>query len=135
MEKRRIERGAGMAEPIKRGPIDEGPAHAVLFAQVDEDEAVRIECAATEEGGLVIMQESEGPLTQWCFEESPHRVEVDVDSDQVQGLLDYFHLEACDQLPAVLRLSYVGYDAGVRIRELMRRLGVAYRVHENPVIR
>lgn len=109
--------------------------HAVLFESAGEDEALRIECAITREGGLVILQESDGPLTRWCFEESPHRIEVDVLPDQAKGLLAYFHLEDVAQLPPVLRLAYLGYDSGLRIRGLMRRLGVSYRVIENPIER
>lgn len=110
-------------------------AETVLFESEEGGESLRIECAATEEGGLALMQESDGPLTRWCFEESPHRIETEVAADGACGLLEYFHLDDAEQLPAVLRMQYVGYDCGQRIRALMRRLEIPYRVIENVVER
>ena len=108
---------------------------AVLFESNEDEEGLRIECAVTPEGGLCFLQESSGPLTAWSFEESPHRVEAQVGPHAVKGLLEYFHLDEAVQLPAVLRLKYVGYDCFQRIRALMRHLGLAYVVREAPVVR
>ena len=57
-------------------PMDLFDCGAVLFESQEGEEALRIECAVTPEGALEVMQESDGPLTSWCFEESPHRIEV-----------------------------------------------------------
>ena len=108
---------------------------AVLFESDADEEGLRIECAVTPEGELRVMQESAGPLTEWCFEESPHRIETVADADATDGLLEYFHLEARYQLPAVLRMEYTGYDCARKIRSLMKRLELPYRVIEAPVLR
>lgn len=111
-----------------------GPS-AVLFESGEGEESLRIECAVSSDGGLLIMQESDGPLTMWCFEETPHRVETEVDSRHAAMLSDYFHLDEVGQLPAVLRMEYTGFDSGQRIRELMRRLEIPYRVLEHAIER
>ena len=53
----------------------EGNDEVLLFESEEDEEALCISCRATKEGGLVIHQMSEGELTAWCFEESPHEVE------------------------------------------------------------
>ena len=58
-----------------------------------------IACAFTEEGQLEVMQVSEGPLTYWCFEESPHYVSTMFDREAIEGMLAYFHVED-DSRPA-----------------------------------
>jgi len=103
---------------------------AVLFESGEDEEAMRVECAITSEGALGIMQESDGPLTEWCFEESPHRIEVTVPPAGVLGLLDYYHVDEAHMLPAVLRLEYTGYNCFRRIRNLMKRLEIPYEVFE-----
>ena len=108
---------------------------AVLFESEQGDEYLHIECAARGDGGLALLQESDGDLTEWCFEESPHRVEVEVGQEGVRRLMEYFHLDSARQLPAALRVAYTGYDSGQRIRGLMRRLGIAYEVIEHPIVR
>lgn len=108
---------------------------AVLFESDVDEEGLRIECVVTPEGELRVLQESEGPLSEWCFEESPHRIETVVDADTTAGLLEYFHLDAPHQLPATLRMEYTGYDCARQIRSLMKRLEIPYRVVEAPVLR
>lgn len=108
---------------------------AVLFESDVDEEGLRIECAVTPEGELDILQESAGPLTEWCFEESPHRIETVADAASTAELLEYFHLESVRQLPAVLRLEYTGYDCGRLIRDLMTRLEIPYRIIEEPILR
>lgn len=108
---------------------------AVLFESDEDGETLRIECAVTGEGGLDFLQESEGPLTEWSFEETPHRIEVSVPPIGAMNLATYFHLDMVTQLPAVLRLEYVGYDCFIRIRALMRRLEIPYCVVEAPIVR
>lgn len=108
---------------------------AVLFESDVDEEALRIECTVTPEGELRVLQESEGPLSEWCFEDSPHRIETFVGAGAVAELLEYFHLETSRQLPAVLRMEYTGYDCGRQIRSLMKRLEIPYRVVEAPILR
>ena len=115
------------------GDVEHGGA--VLFRSDADEEALVIECAVVEGGGLVVMQESDGPLTEWCFEETPHRIETVFSPGGARALSEYFHLDEVRQLPAMLRAGYVGYDAGLRVRELARRLGISYRVIEAPIER
>lgn len=105
--------------------------HAVLYEAADDGERLRVECVVTDEGGLAIMQESEGPLTSFCFEESPHRIETEVPARGVRDLLEYFHLGAVAELPALLRMHYTGYDCARNIRRMMRGIEVPYIVYEN----
>lgn len=107
----------------------------MLFRSGADDEALTIECSLTDGGGLVVMQESDGPLTEWCFEETPHRIETVFSASGVGVLMEYFHLDEVVQLPMMLSAEYVGYDAGLRIRDLARRLGVGYQVVEAPIER
>ena len=108
---------------------------AVLFESGEGEEGLRVECAVTPEGALSIVQVSEGPLSAWCFEESPHRIEVMVEPMEVERLMEYFHIDEPGQLPAVLRMEYTGYDCCQRIRALLRHLGISYDVEENEVVR
>ena len=108
---------------------------AVLFQSERDEEDLRVECAITADGCMDIMQESAGPLTEWCFEESPHRVETYAGADAVDALMRYFHLDIPEQLPELLRIEYMGYDCGMRIRALMRSLDVPYEVIESDIVR
>lgn len=107
----------------------------VLFESDADEEVLKIECVITPEGELDILQESAGPLTEWCFEESPHRIETVVDAASTADLMDYYQLESRWQLLALLRLEYAGYDSCRLIRRRMKRLGISYRVVEAPVYR
>ena len=108
---------------------------AVLFESDVDEEGLRIECTVTPEGELRVLQESVGPLSEWCFEESPHRIETVAGAEATAGLLEYFHLDARHQLPAILRMEYTGYDCARQIRSLMKRLELPYRVLETPILR
>lgn len=107
----------------------------VLYREEVDDERLCIACAFTEEGQLEVMQMSEGPLTYWCFEESPHYVSTMFEREAIEGMLAYFHVEEDRDLLHMLRASYVGCDAGRRVRGLARRLGCIYTVHENAIVR
>lgn len=108
---------------------------AVLYESQEDEEDLRIECAITPEGALEVLQESDGPLTSWCFEESPHRVEALVEPLDVERLLEYYHLDEARQLPAVLCLEYTGFDCFLRLRTLLRRLTIPYTVFEAAIAR
>ena len=110
-------------------------ARAVLFQSEDEGESLCIECAATREGGLAVLQESDGPLTLWCFEESPHRIETEVAPEDMGALLVHFRADNAGMLPAMLRMRFTGHESGQRIRRMLRGLQVPYRVYENAPVR
>ena len=71
----------------------------VLFESDEGGEHLLVTCEPSGMGGLVVRQTSEGPLTQWCFEESPHVVETFVTHEGLQhsngsmelGLLTRWH--------------------------------------------
>ncbi len=108
---------------------------AVLFESTDDEEAMRIECAVASDGSLRVMQESDGPLTDWCFEETPHRIEVEVSPEGVGELLSYFHVDEARMLPAVLRMEFTGYNCFRRLRRLMKDLEIPYSVYEHAIAR
>lgn len=108
---------------------------AVLFEDTVGEEKVRVGCVVTPGGELSVMQESDGPLTDWCFEHVPHHIEVVVDISGVHRLLEFFCLEQPYQLPMVLRLEYTGYECFRRVRQLFKRLRIGYAVREDAVRR
>lgn len=108
---------------------------AVLFEDAAGEEKLRVGCMVTPEGGLSVVQESDGPLTDWCFEHTPHRIEAVVDAAGVQGLLGFFRLERPHQLPMVLRLEYTGHECFRRVRRLFKRLHVGYAIREDAICR
>lgn len=126
--------GEGRFELVD-GATDARGGSAVLFQSEQDEEDLRVECAITADGCMDIMQESDGPLTEWCFEESPHRVETYAGADAVTALMSYFHLDVPEQLPELLRIEYMGYDCGMKIRALMRHLDVPYEVYESDIVR
>lgn len=106
-----------------------------LFESTEDGERLCVSCGVEHQGGMVIRQESEGELTYWCFEESPHRIDVRIEQKHVQRLMEYFAADDPRQLACMLAAAYGGYDASLRIRRLLRRLGVRYMVHEHPIER
>lgn len=114
-----------------RAMLDIFDCGAVLFESAEDEETLRVECTVTREGSLRVLQESDGPLTAWCFEETPHRIEAEVSPEGVQELLAYFHVDKARMLPLVLRVEYSGYDCFLRLRKLVRSLRIPYTVYEN----
>ncbi|MBY4797547.1 hypothetical protein K6V98_04150 [Collinsella sp. AGMB00827] len=108
---------------------------AVLFESSEDGESLRIDCAMTREGGLQIMRVSEGPLTQWCFEESPHPVTTLVDPAGTSSLMEFVQADLSPQLPAVLASEFTGVEADADIRAFLRRLNIGYEVKEPPIVR
>lgn len=108
---------------------------AMLFENEPDEERLKIEASLLGDGSLLIHQESEGDLTRWCFEESPHTVDTLVSAPEVRGLGEYFHVETSEQVLEVLVMEFTGYDAGVRIRELLKRLELPYEVREQTIVR
>ena len=107
---------------------------ALLYQSAEDEEKLTVACRY-DAGGLRVRQESDGALTRWCFEETPHVVEVRVAPTALEPLLDYLHLDDPDLLPALLAAAYGEFDASQRVRALLRRLGVPYEVDERPIVR
>ena len=107
---------------------------ALLYQSAEDEEQLTVACSFNAEG-LCVRQESDGVFTQWCFEESPHVVEVRVAPAALAPLLDYLHLDDPDLLPALLAAAYGEFDASQRVRALLRRLDVPYEVDEHPIVR
>ena len=105
---------------------------AVLFESGEDEEALRVECVVTGDGELRVLQQSDGPLTAWSFDETPHRVELAVDPAGVRVLCAYFHVDGPSYLPAVLRMEYTGHDCLRRIRDLCEHLELGEHVQEVP---
>ena len=63
----------------------------VLFESDEGGEYLLVTCEPSGMGGLVVRQTSEGPLTQWCFEESPHVVETFVTHVRRLWSLEHFY--------------------------------------------
>ena len=108
---------------------------AMLFENEPDEERLKIEASLLGDGSLLIHQESEGDLTRWCFEDSPHTVDTLVAAPAVRGLGEYFHVDTPEQVLEVLVMGFTGYDAGVRVRELLKRLELPYEVHEQAIVR
>lgn len=102
----------------------------VLFESGPDEERLRIEAVPMGDGGLLVRQESEGELTRWCFGESPHVVDTCIGASSLQRLGEHFRIEGMRQMVEVLVMRFTGYDAGERLRGLLRRLGIPYEVHE-----
>lgn len=105
-------------------------ASFVLFESEPDEERLRIEAVPMGDGGLLVRQESEGELTEWCFGESPHIVDTLVGAPSLWRLGEYFRVEGTGRVAEVLAMRFTGYDAGERLRGLLRRLGIPYEVRE-----
>ena len=101
-----------------------------LFSSREGEERVDVWCAYEGGGGLSVVERLEGPLARWCFEESPHVVELRVDESALPVLLAYLELGDAALLPRFFALEYAEVDALQRIRDLLRRLCVPYAVVE-----
>lgn len=102
----------------------------VLFESGPDEERLHVEAAPMEDGGLLVRQESEGELTRWCFGESPHVVDTCIGASSLRRLGEHFHVEGVGQVVEVLAMRFTGYDAGDRLRGLLRHLGIPYEVYE-----
>ncbi len=110
------------------------PVSALLFQSSDDEESLVVACQY-DASGLHVFQVSAGELTQWCFEESPHTVSVSVDPSELGSLLAYLRVPDAALLPPLLAAAYGGYDAAHRVRGLLRRLHIPYKVDERPIAR
>ena len=106
-----------------------------LFHSDEDGEVLTVTCEPTGLGGIEINQRSEGDLTRWAFEESPHDIDVLVDAKGTTRLKEHYGVATSEQLARILSVAYSDYDCSIRIRELMRELGIDYEVVEAPIER
>ena len=102
----------------------------VLFESDEGGERLSVTCEPSGMGGLVVRQTSEGPLTQWCFEESPHVVETFVTHEGLVALERFYGVGTSKQVARMLSISFADYDCAQRVRSLLRELGAGFDVVE-----
>lgn len=107
----------------------------VLFESDEGGERLAVTCEPSGMGGLVVRQTSEGPLTQWCFEESPHVVETFVTHEGLVALEQFYGVGTSNQVARMLSISFADYDCAQRVRSLLRELGAGFDVVEKPINR
>lgn len=107
----------------------------VLFESDEGGEHLLVTCEPSGVGGLVVRQTSEGPLTQWCFEESSHVVETFVTHEGLVTLERFYGVGASNQVARMLSISFADYDCAQRVRSLLRELGAGFDVVEKPIDR
>ena len=107
----------------------------VLFESEDEGERLLVTCEPNGSGGLLVRQESSGPLTRFCFEESPHVVETMISHDGLKALQTFYDVDTAVQVARMLSISFADYDCAQRIRSLLGELGAPYDVIERPIVR
>lgn len=107
----------------------------VLFESDEGGEYLLVTCEPSGMGGLVVRQTSEGPLTQWCFEESPHVVETFVTHVGLVALEHFYGVGTSNQVARMLSISFADYDCAQRVRSLLRELDAKFDVIEKPIDR
>lgn len=107
----------------------------VMFESDEGGEYLLVTCEPSGMGGLVVRQTSEGPLTQWCYEESPHVVETFVPREGLAALEHFYGVGTSNQLARMLSISFADYDCAQRVRSLLGELGVGFDVIEKPIDR
>ena len=101
----------------------------VLFESDEGGEYLLVTCEPSGMGGLV------GPLTQWCFEESPHVVETFVTHEGLVALEHFYGVRTSNQAARMLSISFADYDCAQRVRSLLRELDAKFDVIEKPIDR
>lgn len=107
----------------------------VLFESDEGGEYLLVTCESSGMGGLVVRQTSEGPLTQWCFEESPHAVETFVSHEGLAALERFYGVGTSGQVAHMLSVSFADYDCAHRVRMLLRELDAGFDVVERRIDR
>ena len=107
----------------------------VMFESVEDGEHLVVTCEPSGAGGLVVREVSDGDLTRWCFEESPHTVETFVDHEGLRALQRFYDVDTSMQVARMLSISFSDYDCGHRVRSLLRDLHVRFDVVERPIDR
>ena len=107
----------------------------VMFESDEGGEYLLVTCEPSGMGGLVVRQMSEGPLTQWCYEESPHVVETFVPREGLAELEHFYGVGTSNQVTRMLSISFADYDCAQRVRSLLGELGAGFNVVEKPIDR
>lgn len=107
----------------------------VMFESDEGGEHLLVTCEPSGMGGLVVRQTSEGSLTQWCYEESPHVVETFVPREGLAALEHFYGVGTSNQVARMLSISFADYDCAQRVRSLLGELDARYDVVENPIDR
>ena len=107
----------------------------VMFESDEDSEYLLVTCEPSGMGGLVVRQTSEGPLTQWCYEESPHVVETFVPREGLAALEHFYGVGTSNQVARMLSISFADYDCAQRVRSLLGELGAGFDVIEKPIDR
>ena len=107
----------------------------VMFESDEDGEYLLVTCEPSGMGGLVVRQTSEGPLTQWCYEESPHVVETLVAHEGLVALERFYEVGTSNQVAHMLSISFADYDCAQRVRSLLGELDAKYDVVEKPIDR
>ena len=107
----------------------------VLFESDEGGEYLLVTCEPSGMGGLVVRQTSGGPLTQWCYEESPHVVEPFVPREGLAALEHVSGVGTTNQGARMLSISFADYDCAQRVRSLLGELGAGFDVIEKPIDR
>lgn len=106
-----------------------------MFESDEGGEYLLVTCEPSGMGGLVVRQTSEGPLTQWCYEESPHVVETFVPREGLAALEHFYGVGTSNQVARMLSISFADYDCAQRVRSLLGELGTGFDVIEKPIDR
>ena len=107
----------------------------VMFESDEGGEYLLVTCEPSGMGGLVVRQMSEGPLTQWCYEESPHVVETFVPREGLAALEHFYGVGTSNQVARMLSISFADYDCAQRVRSFLGELGAGFDVIEKPIDR
>lgn len=107
----------------------------VMFESDEGGEYLLVTCEPSGMGGLVVRQTSEGPLTRWCYEESPHVVETFVPREGLAALEHFYGVGTSSQVARMLSISFADYDCAQRVRSLLGELGTGFDVIEKPIDR
>ena len=107
----------------------------VMFESDEDGEHLLVTCEPSGMGGLVVRQTSDGALTQWCYEESPHVVETFVAHEGLVALEHFYGVGTSNQVGRMLSISFADYDCAQRVRSLLGELGVRFDVIEKPIDR
>lgn len=98
------------------------PGEVVLFEGSDGVEHLRVACRRSGADGLVLVQESAGEVSRWCFGESPHRAILHIDAQQVHALARHFRVRDAGEVAAALEIEVAGFESLTQTRRLLTLL-------------
>ena len=98
-----------------------------LFNSYCDGEKIHITCSLHADE-FVLLRESTGELTQWCFGEVPHCSETHIDTQGIQKLMNYFDSDSIEKFFDILLTEFSVFDADVQLQNLCEDLGICYTV-------